>query len=482
MRYAPTKRERKRRIEIFIFILVLAVSLLIFAPHPKTHLDRVKAEGVLKVATRFGPTTFYEGPEGPTGFEFDLSKAFADSLGVELDIVVPERFPDIFSLITRGEVDLAAAGLTVTEARKQRVRFGPKYQDITQQVVYRARKGKHRPRSIEELIGTDIEVVAGSSHVERLQALQREHPGLSWVEHRDLESEELLNFVWEGLTEYTIADSNEVLLNQRFYPDINVAFDISDKQALAWAFDKSEDKTLFTAAQAFFAKIKREGTLEQLIERHYGHTQRLDYAGTRVFMRAVAKRLPRYRDLFEEAGREFDMDWRLLAAIGYQESYWNPKAVSPTGVRGIMMLTQRTARQLGISNRSEPRQSIMGGARYLAYVKQRIPERIPEPDRTWLALAAYNVGFGHLEDARKLTQALDGDPDKWIDVMEHLPLLSRRKWYSNTRYGYARGREPVQYVQNIRSYYDILIWATEHRQNPMRGVPDALLESAPNAL
>jgi len=133
-------------------------------------------------------------------------------------------------------------------------------------------------------------------------------------------------------------------------------------------------------------------------------------------------------------------------------------------VRGLMMLTQNTARHVGIKNRLDPEQSILGGARYFKQVLKKIPERIPQPDRTWLALAAYNVGFGHLEDARKITEINDGDPDKWIDVKKNLPLLSRKKWYKKTRHGYARGYEPVKYVENIRKYYELLVWMDKRAQ------------------
>src|SRR5690606_3661040 len=200
-------------------------------------------------------------------------------------------------------------------------------------------------------------------------------------------------------------------------------------------------------------KIRHNGVLAQIIERHYGHTDRFDYVGTRIFMRHIEERLPAYRATFEEAGTLSGTDWRLLAAMGYQESHWDPDAVSPTGVRGIMMLTRNTARHVGIDDRLDPEKSILGGANYFSMVKEKVPERITEPDRTWFALAAYNVGFGHLEDARILTQGQGGNPDRWMDVRERLPLLSQKKWYRQTKYGYARGHEPVIYVENIRSYY-----------------------------
>jgi len=184
-----------------------------------------------------------------------------------------------------------------------------------------------------------------------------------------------------------------------------------------------------------------------------------------LYLRHVKTKLPRYQVQFIRAAEKYDMDWRLLAAIGYQESHWKPGAISPTGVRGIMMLTQITAEQLKVTNRLDPGQSIEGGAKYFRYILNRIPERIDKPDRTWMALAAYNVGFYHLEDARILTSEAGGDPDKWIDVKKHLPLLSRKKWYKKTKYGFARGYEAVKYLENIRIYHDLLVWSNNNEKS-----------------
>jgi membrane-bound lytic murein transglycosylase F len=158
------------------------------------------------------------------------------------------------------------------------------------------------------------------------------------------------------------------------------------------------------------------------------------------------------------------IDWRLLAAIGYQESHWRSHAVSPTGVRGIMMLTQATAKYVDIENRMDPESSINGGARFYARQTERLPDTVSEPDRTWMALAAYNVGYNHLKDARQIVEWQGGDPDTWVDMSKALPLLARQKWYSRVQYGYARGWEPVLYVNNIRRYYNIMRWLTDHDQ------------------
>jgi membrane-bound lytic murein transglycosylase F len=267
--------------------------------------------------------------------------------------------------------------------------------------------------------------------------------------------------VSDDIIEYTIADSNTLAINQRFLINLRSAFDIAEPQQLAWALAKTDDRSLLREVQKFFRKIKENGELTRLIERNYGHVDKFDYVGTRIYRRHIATRLPKYQNYFEVAGAMHDIDWRLLAAMGYQESHWDPNAISPTGVRGIMMLTLKTAKDLNINNRTDPEKSISGGAQYFRETKDRIDENIPEPDRTLLAMAAYNVGFGHVQDAREITSKLNKNPDRWADVKEALPLLAKRKWYKQTRYGYARGWEPVEYVENIRSYYDILKWVDE---------------------
>jgi len=383
---------------------------------------------------------------------------FADELGVSLTLLIPDSFDDLLDQISKNAIHIAAAGLTVTKEREKIFRFGPTYQEITEQLIYNV--SNKRPRSLSRLNGS-LEVVANSSHEERLKLLKNDHKNLSWKANHDIDSEELLQMVSDEIIDFTIADSNELLLNQRFLINLRIAFDISEPQQLAWALPQTEDKSLFLEVQKFFTKIKENGELTRLIERNYGHVETFDYVGTKFFMRHIEKRLPSYRTFFEEASKTQDVDWRLIAAMGYQESHWDPDAVSPTGVRGIMMLTLKTARELNIKNRLDPESSIIGGAKYFKQTRDRMDDEITEPDRTWMAMAAYNVGYSHLQDARIITRKLKKNPNLWIDVKEALPLLAQKKWYKQTRFGYARGWEPVRYVENIRSYYDILKWVEE---------------------
>jgi membrane-bound lytic murein transglycosylase F len=267
--------------------------------------------------------------------------------------------------------------------------------------------------------------------------------------------------VADGSIDYTVVDSNVFAIHKAYFPKLKVAFPLIKDEPFAWFYPKDGDLSLYKEAEKFLAKIKADGTLLQLKERYYGHLDQLNYVGARTFISHIKRRLPRYLPLFHKAAEQLGIDWRLLAAISYQESHWRPQATSPTGVRGMMMLTQITAREMGIRNRLNPAQSIEGGAQYFDKTRDRIPEHIKNPDRTWMALAAYNIGLGHLEDARILAEKQGMKPDSWLDVQKILPLLQKKTWYRQTKHGYARGSETVKYVQNIRRYYDVLTWMTQ---------------------
>jgi membrane-bound lytic murein transglycosylase F len=438
------------------YLLLLLVLLLGACSTGKNELEQVKNSGQLTVLTRNSGTTYYEGSYGSTGLEYDLAKGFADELGVELKMEVASNVGEVLEQLRDLDADFAAAGLTATRKRQAWARFTPAYQHITQQLVYRI--GTPRPENLKTLSGT-LEITSRSSHEEQLRKLKYQYPDLTWQVNKDAESEELLTRVWEKQLDYTIADSNEIAINQRYYPELRVAFNITEPEPLAWAFPRMKDDSLYQAASDYIARIKKSGELAQLIERYYGHLNNFDYVGTVTYLEHIESKLDKYREVFEYAAEEFQLDWRLLAATAYQESHWNPKAVSPTGVRGMMMLTTKTAKEIGVEKRTDPVQSIRGGALYLRRMLDRLPARVQEPDRSWLALAAYNVGYGHLEDARIITQKRGANPDSWVDVKESLPLLRKRKWYRKTKHGYARGNEPVIYVENIRRYFDLLVRA-----------------------
>ena len=431
-----------------------------------TLLEQVLEVGELRVVTRESPTAYVDGPDGPSGPEYDLVRAFAEDLGVELVIETVQSVPEVLPHLMEGKAHMAAAGLSITDSRREYVNFGHPYEMVDMHLVYKLGTGK--PRSVDEVIGRPIEVVAGTSHADMLASMQLDYPELAWTENADVEVATLLAKVAAGDVDFTIADSTEFNIQRHFYPDLRVALDLEIDDPLAWAFPKGAGDSLLSRADEFLIDYDREGLLARVRDRYYGHTDKFDYVGTRNFIRHYESRLPRYRPMFEEAAAQWGLDWRLLAAIAYQESHWRAGAVSPTGVRGIMMLTEDTARYLGIDDRVDPRNSIFGGAQYYARQTERVADSVLEPDRTWMALAAYNVGFNHIKDARQIVEWQGGNPDAWVDISEALPLLAQREWYSRVPFGYARGWEPVLYVNNIRAYYNILQWLTANEEAEMR--------------
>lgn len=440
----------------FFSLLLVSLTFLIACGEAQPHLEEIRERGELRVLSRYGPTSYYIKGESLAGLEYELAQRFAEHLNVKLKIIVPDNLGNMLHLIEQGKADIAAAGLTITPARKDIIRFGPVYQEVTQQLVYR--QGTRKPKNITALANGQLEVVANSSHVEQLLSHQQEVPELDWTENEELDSSGLLELLQLEMIDYTIADSNEIAANRPLFPELRVAFNVSEPQPLAWAMPLAEDGSLYNEMATFFQQLEESGELDRLIEKYYGHIRRFDYVDTRAIHRRILTHLPKFQPFFEQAALDHGFDWRLLAAISYQESHWDPKAVSSTGVKGLMMLTLATAKQMNIENREDPIQSIMGGAAYLSSIKERLPDSITnEQDRFWLALASYNIGLGHVEDARVLTQKNGKNPNLWPDVKEFLPLLAKKKWYEQTRHGYARGGEPVRYIENIRRYYDILL-------------------------
>jgi len=422
---------------------------------PKVPLiQRVQTLGVLRVATFNSPTTYYVGAAGPVGFEYDLAKAFAEQLGLKLEILIAESETEVLDLVLTGRAHLGA-GLSMTPLTENATTFTPPLRSTVLQLVYRA--GRPKPRSLYQLEALPI-IPADSAAAEVLRDLKKINPTLGWAETHDFGAEELLYRVANGQAEYTVTPSDLVAINQRYYPQLRVAFSLSDLQHVGWAFAPG-DPSLFEPALQFLQGLDPK-QLAQVRDRYFGHVSQVGHYGALVLATHTQTRLPRYRKVFEESAIRHGLDWRLLAAVGYQESLWDPAAVSPTGVRGLMQITTDTAEFLKIDNRLDPMQSIRGAARYLQRIHSNLPPEIPEPDRTWMTLAAYNIGIGHLVDAREITRAQGGDPNRWLEVRSHLPLLTQAKWHRKTKYGYARGHEAVTYVGNIRTYYDMLSWLT----------------------
>jgi len=443
-------------LKLFIekFVIINFLSFILLSCSDTGGIDDLVGSKELIVLTRNAPTTWYEGRDSIAGPEYDLINSFAlhHKLNVRFEII--DSIDEILAAISSEKAHIGAAGITITEQRKkQGVIFTAPYQKITQQLV--CRRGRALPRTVDDLVDRNLTIINGSSYIETLEKLKLITPDLNWQVSKDEDTEQLMEKVWNNKNDCTLADSNIVSINRRYYPELLVAFPISDEQSLAWVLSPKWSG-LKSSIDAWLSEIEENGELAVIMERYYGHVELYDYVDIKHFRKRINKRLPKYQNYFKTAATKYELPWTLLAAQAYQESHWNPKAKSPTGVRGMMMLTLNTAKSVGVTNRLDPVQSINGGAKYLRRMIKRIPAEIEGEDRIWFALAAYNVGYGHLNDARKLAKQLGKNPDRWLDIKEILPLLSNKKYYRTLKHGYARGSEPVRYVHSIREYQQIL--------------------------
>lgn len=422
---------------------------------PAEQLAPPQETGVLEVATRNGATTYYlDRHQNPIGPEFSLVSRFAESKGWTVNWTMHDSTAEVLQALEAGNTHLAAAGLTHLPSRTERFTRGPAHTEITEQLVCH-RDMRPMPRKPESMPEVSIAVTADSSYVETLNKLASEHEGITFTEDDGRTTEVLLSEVAEQDIDCTVADSNIVQVMRRHFPHLEVAMNLTQGNNLGWYLPAGSDDLAGTTRE-WMNSTDGDEAIGYIESRYYAYIGEFDFVDLRALNRRIDERLPNFIDRFAEAETTTGMPADLLAALSYQESHWDPAAVSPTGVRGIMMLTRNTAESLGVMDRLDPVAAIDGGARYLADRHRRLPETIPEPDRTFLALASYNIGRGHLLDARQLARELGKNPDSWDDMKEVLPLKADKRYYPSTRYGYARGYEPVHYVQRIRNYRDVI--------------------------
>lgn len=450
-----------------IIRFVLGVALLLWAwdmtfPWQKTmqaeqnHYVQIQQSKTLRVGMINHPLAYFVGSEGKTGIEFDLAQAFANYLDVALQVETFDTSEALFNALKENKIDIAAAGLLYQTEQAKQFQFGASYYSASWQVVYK--KGTQRPYKIDDLQG-ELLIPTGSAVLPILQQLQDLHPKLSWKVTDQFTQEELLLQVAEGKIPYTVAVSVDISAAQHIKPDIAVGFDLSDEAPVVWYLQNSAYSELQAAVLEFMNQANENGLIARIEEKYFNPLASFDYVDTASYLRAIETTLPKYQPLFEKYRGE--LEWQMLAAIAYQESHWDPNATSPTGVRGMMMLTRDTADRMNVRDRTNAEQSIKAGSDYLQMLMSQLPQSIAKEDRIWFGLAAYNMGLGHLIDVRRLTKQLGGDPDNWLDVKKNLPKLAEKRYYSGLKYGYARGFEAFNYVENIRRYYHSL---TNHQR------------------
>ena len=421
------------------------------APKP---IAPIAQSGELVVLTVNGPATYFEDAHGhASGLEYDLVTQFAKELRVTPTFVLVDDPAKIPERLRAGQAHMAAASLPRHFDFPGGLAWGPSYFSTQHQIVFRS--GLPKPRSLQDIGDKPVGVIEESVAEYLLSVptplharVERLPPGTSTAD--------LLENVAGGKLDYALVESTRFTLARRHYPTVETAFNVGKPVDYAWLLSTIDKKRIAEAATPFIERLRKDGTLKRLADRYYGHAARLTVIDAATLIERIRTQLPELRPFFEQAEAASGLDWRLIAAIGYQESHWDASATSPTGVRGLMMLTEETAQRLQIRDRLDARESIVGGARYLALLRETLQARIPEPDRTYLALAAYNLGLGHLEDARVLAQRAGLNPDKWQDVRQVLPRLAEPEAFATLKHGYARGFEAMQLVDNVRNYFDIL--------------------------
>lgn len=438
-----------------IVALTAAAALLASCKPAPPALEQIRARHELRVVTLNLPTSYYLGSQGTEGLEFELARTFAAQLGVTLSMYPVANERAMQAALASGRADIAAAQLTATPEWRHAGKAAEPYARIPQLVVYQ-RTGV-KPRSTLQLEKAKLSVRAGSPQERILEQLQKTvAPTLQWVETAPTNADPLED-VDSGNADYAIIDAREFSFAHHLYPNVLVGFELPADRPVQWIVRRGADD-LLDGVNRYFQQLREAGRIVKLMQQATGEVRSFAYEESREFQLHLADRLPRFRPWFEQASEESGIDWRLLAAIGYQESKWDATAQSNNGALGVMMLTSNTADAMGIKDRTNAQQSIFAGARYLAEVREMVPDRIPEPDRTWFTVAAYNVGFGHLEDARVLAQMEGKNPDSWADVRGELPRLAEQRWFMKVKRGYARGWEPVQFVDRVQRYLTLLEW------------------------
>ena len=433
------------------------------------------------VAVRPGPTSWFPGPDGqPTGFDHDLLKRFAEEHKLELDVVEVGSAAALLDKVAAGEVHIGVGGLyrppagVARDAKANdgsRVLWTSGFHAVEPVLIYTT--DGFKPKNWKDLAGASVGYVEGTGIETSLAKIRRDHPEVEWKPMALPSTDALIAQVSDGTVDYAIVASIDAAASRNIFLDYDVGFSVGAKRDLAWAVAPLQQK-LREDLDAFFTQARRDGLLKRLVDRYFSNTRQVERIDAGMFHERIKNLLPEYRSTFQRAQVATGVEWRLLAAIAYQESQWDPFATSETGVRGLMQITEDTARHLGVADRLNPTDAVVGAAQYVQDLKSKLPPRITEPDRTWFALAAYNIGLAHLEDARILAQKQKLNPDLWNDVKQVLPLLALPEYHEGTKFGYARGGMPVAFVDRVRDYYDILLRQEPAYQPRLRAFPFAL--------
>lgn len=417
-----------------------------------TSLDHIVARGELRVITGNSPYSFHVYRNETMGFDYDLAREFADHLNVRLKIVPCGSWQDMRDALERGEGDLIA-GVEITPARATQAAFSNSYMEVQQHLI--SNRTRVPLASLSQLNGRTVDLAGGSAHLVFLEELRRRGLQVTVRTHDHLSEGSLIPLVARGEIDCTIAPSNVAFLSRRYYPTTAV-HSLGEEAfiSMGWAVSRPA-QALLDRINVFFAAITASGRFDEIYEKYHPNIDAFDPVDLKAFHESVRTRLPRFRPIIRDAARRHGLDWCLIASQIYQESRLDPLATGPNGAQGLMQILPATARSLKVSDPFDPVASIRGGTAYLKSLYD-LYEGLDETDRVLTALAAYNAGPGHVNDARRLAARMGLDPGRWESLARTLPLLRLRRYYQDAEQGFCRGDITVAYVRQIMTYYDIL--------------------------
>lgn len=432
-------------------LIVLFGCLSVITCGKQTSLmNRIVEQNELRVAVLLSPSRFVEFQDEPyKNIDQQHLYDFANYLGVSLTVIEASSYENLHEMLDKGTVQIASGSALIDQSISDEILYSPPYHNVDYVLV--ARRNQTNSFNNQNLGDLSMVIPSGSITSHLISDLH-----INEIKTHEVYTSspyKLLDLVSSQKADLTIITKNDYELLKYSFPSTKIISELSDRTPLAWALKEGTDHSLYDQVESFFSYYDFP---EQEVNFHQPYLDKLNYFDLRAFHSHYELRLPDYLPAFQEAAREHSIDWELLAAMAYQESKWDQDAVSFTGVRGLMMLTSDTADFVAVSNLNDPNESIIGGARYFQELDAKLPARITGQDRTWFIVAAYNLGFGHLEDARILTQIQGGNPDSWAAVEARLSLLESPEWEDYRKKGYARGSEALNYVTNVQSYYELL--------------------------
>ncbi|WP_236564159.1 transporter substrate-binding domain-containing protein [Alcanivorax xiamenensis] len=414
--------------------------------------------GVLRVITSNNPASYFMWRGELMGFDYDLIRDFAQRYDLRLSMVVRDGPEQMLAALENGEGDVIAASMTVTPARRGKGwHYSQPYLEVHEQIIGPASAPPFK--DLSELAGRTVTVAAGSAFLETLRALQNDGIGVEIEVRQNVSSEILMDRVAKGELDLTIADSHLVSMEKGYRDDLNVLWTLRQPRRIAWGLRERQPQ-LRHQLNDYIKRVREGRFYRTTFERYFqGQPTPSSLTAERV---EPGKPISAYDDLVREQALKHGFDWLMVTAQMYQESHFDPEVRSFSGAEGLMQVMPLTARQLGYENLADPVQGIGAGVAYLNWLEGRFPAHLDLAEKTYFGLAAYNAGYGHVEDARRLAQRLGKDPDRWFgNVEEAMALLSHPRYARQARYGYVRGQETVQYVRDIRARYLGYLSATE---------------------